>query len=50
MEYMVPTNGKLYHHKMKMIKLQKDTAVKDGLEYLRKKHSTYLVNDNVSDD
>lgn len=45
MEYLVPTTGKLYHHKMRLSKLQKDTKVSDALEYLKKKHSTYLNKD-----
>ncbi|KAL4506088.1 hypothetical protein ABPG72_013849 [Tetrahymena utriculariae] len=50
LEYLDPNTGKLYHHKMKLKKLQEDTDVKDAIEYLRKKHETYLNDDKITDD
>ncbi|KAL4480248.1 hypothetical protein ABPG74_020764 [Tetrahymena malaccensis] len=50
LEYLDPNSGKLYHHKMKLKKLQEDTDVKDAIDYLRKKHETYLNDDQITDD
>ncbi|EAR93493.1 hypothetical protein TTHERM_00424610 (macronuclear) [Tetrahymena thermophila SB210] len=50
LEYLDPNSGNLYHHKMKLKKLQQDTDVKDAIEYLRIKHETYLNDDSITDD
>ena len=34
LEYMVPSTGKLYHHKMRLRQLQKDSKVEDMMDYL----------------
>jgi centrosomal protein CEP19 len=49
LEYMLPGNGKLYHHKMKMLKLQSDTPTKHVLEYLKKKHYQYFMGTKISE-
>lgn len=38
LEYLIPSAGKLYHHKMKLMKLKPDSEVSDALDYLKKKH------------
>lgn len=38
LEYLVPASGKLYHHKMKLLKLKQETKNKDAIDYLKKKH------------
>ena len=39
---MVISTGKLYHHKMKMLRLQPDSDTKEMLKYLQSRHSLYL--------
>lgn len=34
LEYMVPSTGKLYHHKMRLRNITKDTKVDDMMDYL----------------
>ena len=34
LEYLVPSTGKLYHHKMKMRRLTGHTTVKEAMGYL----------------
>jgi len=34
LEYMVPSTGKLYHHKMRMKNLTKDSNVSEMMKYL----------------
>ncbi len=41
-EYKNPENNKLYHHKMKLKKLKKETNTKDALDFLRKRHNQYF--------
>jgi len=43
MEYRNPENNKLYHHKMKIKKLKKETSSKEALDYLKKKHYHYFI-------
>lgn len=50
LEYLVPSTGKLYHHKMKLRNLAPDDDPEEVLEYLKQKHSTYVNTPKVSDD
>lgn len=34
LEYMVPSTGKLYHHKMRLRNLTKDSKIQDIMNYL----------------
>jgi centrosomal protein CEP19 len=34
LEYMVPSTGKLYHHKMRLRNLTKDSKISDIMNYL----------------
>lgn len=38
LEYLNPGSGKLYHHKMKLLKLTADTPNNHAIDYLKKKH------------
>ena len=42
LEYLVPSTGKLYHHKMKMRSLGGDSDVEETLNYLEKRHPLYF--------
>ncbi|CAK61229.1 unnamed protein product (macronuclear) [Paramecium tetraurelia] len=46
-EYLQPSSGKLYHHKMKLLKLKPDTPINHALEYLKKKHAMYFMNNKI---
>jgi len=48
-EYLVPSSGKLYHHKMKMPQLKWDSDTVETLEFLQKKHSQYFLGNRVSE-
>ena len=43
MEYRNPENQKLYHHKMTIKKLKKETTTNEALDYLKKKHYHYFI-------
>jgi len=49
MEYLVPSSGKLYHHKMKLRDLQHDTDTFDAIEALKKKHFQYFMGNKISE-
>jgi hypothetical protein len=49
LEYLIPSSGKLYHHKMKMPYLKADSDTYDVIEGLKKKHATYFVGNKVAD-
>lgn len=48
LEYLVPSTGKLYHHKMKLRQLKAETSTEEVLEYLRKRHPLYFVANKIS--
>jgi len=48
MEYLVPSTGKLYHHKMKLRHLKHDTSMEEAMTYLEKRHPLYFMNKNFS--
>lgn len=50
LEYLVPSTGKLYHHKMRLRNLQPMDNVREWIQILRKKHSMYLPPAKVSDE
>ena len=41
LEYMVPSTGKLYHHKMRL--LQSDSNINEIMSYLEQKHPLYFM-------
>jgi hypothetical protein len=43
LEYLVPSTGKLYHHKMKLRRLTGASTVKEAMNYLQKRHPLYFV-------
>jgi len=49
LEYLVPSSGKLYHHKMKMSNLKHNTDTDDAVEALQKRNTQYFVNNKISD-
>lgn len=48
-EYLIPSSGKLYHHKMKLPQLQPDSDTSDVLDSLKKKHQGYFTGNKISD-
>lgn len=50
LEYLVPSTGKLYHHKMKMRRLTGNSTVKEALTYLHKRHPLYFVTNKINED
>ena len=49
LEYLVPSTGKLYHHKMKMRRLTGNSTVKEGMNYLQKRHPLYFLNKKINE-
>ena len=50
LEYMVPSTGKLYHHKMRLRALTKDMEIDDMMKYLEKRHPLYFMNPQLKKD
>ena len=50
LEYLVPSTGKLYHHKMKLRHLKADTKNEEAIEYLKKRHPLYFIADKVNEE
>jgi len=48
LEYLVPSTGKLYHHKMKLRNLKADTTTDEVIEYLKKRHPLYFMANKIS--
>jgi len=44
----VPSSGKLYHHKMKLNKLTKESKMEEIMRDVYEKHSAYLDNKKVN--
>lgn len=43
LEYLVPSTGKLYHHKMRLEqKLKNNLSINEILNHLRERHAEYL--------
>lgn len=45
---MVPSAGKLYHHKMKLRHLKADTPTEEVIDYLKKRHPLYFIAKKIS--
>jgi hypothetical protein len=48
LEYLVPSTGKLYHHKMKLRELKAETTTEEVIEYLKKRHPLYFMTNKIS--
>ena len=48
LEYLVPSTGKLYHHKMKLRQLKPDSNIEEIMDYLEKRHPLYFINHKIS--
>jgi centrosomal protein CEP19 len=49
MEYLVPSSGKLYHHKMKVNNLESNSNTSDILDELKDNHYQYFATNKISD-
>lgn len=49
-EYLIPSSGKLYHHKMKVLGLKKTSDNDEIIDALREKHSPYFATNKISDE
>jgi len=49
LEYLIPSSGKLYHHKMKLLKLKGDSDTFEMIDYLKNKHAMYFLNNKISE-
>jgi centrosomal protein CEP19 len=49
LEYLIPSSGKLYHHKMKLLKLKGDSDTYEMIDYLKNKHVQYFINNKISE-
>jgi len=49
MEYLIPSSGKLYHHKLKMPQLKANSDTQEMFDALKKKHNQYFAGSKVSD-
>ena len=50
LEYLVPSTGKLYHHKMKLRNLKAETTTEEVIDYLRKRHPLYFMANKISEE
>jgi centrosomal protein CEP19 len=50
LEYLVPSTGKLYHHKMKLRHLTGKSTVPECIKYLEKRHPLYFMNGKMRQD
>jgi len=48
-EYLVPTIHKLYHHKIKLLRLTEKSNVDNFVRYIKKRHQPWIEG-KVSDD
>ena len=48
LEYLVPSTGKLYHHKMKLRHLKAESDVDEMMDYLEKRHPLYFISKRIS--
>ncbi|KAL4492985.1 hypothetical protein ABPG72_020764 [Tetrahymena utriculariae] len=48
LEYLVPSTGKLYHHKIKLDFMSSDSNVSDVQDIIQKKHHTYFTNNKIT--
>lgn len=47
-EYLIPTSGKLYHHKIRLHKFNSESKVQDVMKEIYEKHYLYLDNKKVN--
>jgi len=47
---MVNSSGKLYHHKIKLIRLTYECDNDETLEYIKKRHPLYFTTNKIMDD
>lgn len=47
LEYMVPSTGKLYHHKMRLRNLTKESKISETMAYLEQRHPLYFMSPNL---
>ena len=50
LEYLVPSTGKLYHHRMKLRDLTKGSDPHQVLEHIKRRHALYLSTSRISDE
>lgn len=50
LEYLVPSTGKLYHHKMRVRNLSANADEGQILTYIRHRHAIYLGTSKITDD
>ena len=50
LEYLVPSTGKLYHHKMKLRRLTSKSTVPECVKYLQQRHPLYFLNRVIKPD
>lgn len=48
MEYLVPSSGKLYHHKIRLPKFSKEAKNEEIMREIYEKHSAYLDNKKIN--
>jgi len=48
LEYVIPSKNKKYKHKIKLTKLKTDSNMNDIINYIYKKHYTYLDSKLIS--
>ncbi len=47
-EYLVPSSGKLYHHKIRLNNLKNDSNLQDVIKEIYEKHYVYLDNKKIN--
>ena len=47
---MVMSTGKLYHHKMRLLNLTKESNISDIMKYLEQRHPLYFMSPNLKKD
>lgn len=50
LEYMVASTGKLYHHKMRIKQMTKESKIDDMMDYLANRHPLYWNSPNLKKD
>eukprot|EP00826_Nyctotherus_ovalis_P041110 TRINITY_DN4106_c0_g3_i1.p1 TRINITY_DN4106_c0_g3~~TRINITY_DN4106_c0_g3_i1.p1 ORF type:complete len:239 (-),score=67.18 TRINITY_DN4106_c0_g3_i1:82-798(-) len=48
LEYLVPSSGKLFHHKMRLRNLKADSDIEETVGAVMKKHSVYLQSKRIT--
>ena len=46
---MVPSTGKLFHHKIKLPHLTEDSSIEDEVDKVKKSHSQYFHKDKITE-